>query len=398
MMFMKTMNFSNPAISCGVMLALMGLTLSRPVIAQPLSASFFLPPTAENFVRITSPANHATFYAPVDIPIFAFAREEQVAPMATPIEYTNVEFYAGTKDLGPGFCLTATNPPRAFPLPTYLLRPLPCLGAMYCLVWTNAPVGSFALTAVARGHGLNLLSSVVRTSAPVNITILVATNTQNSLDKVTLLATDPVAIAATNACWIWPGMTNATPSWTNWPPKKWQSLTNWGPKNALFTVFRYGDVRSNLTVNYRIGGTASNGVDYVELPGSVAFPVGEAAALIPVVPIDNRLTTLSKTVLLSLNADTNSPPDYTVGVPARAAALILDYWPRPLPMLLSDHWFHFNTNGPDGAWFELQHSSDLLNWTSVSTNQVIHGSIDYVDPDAPDNALRFYRFAPLTKP
>jgi len=38
----------------------------------------------------------------------------------------------------------------------------------------------------------------------------------------------------------------------------------------------------------------------------------------------------------------------------------------------------------------------MINWTPVCTNQVIDGSIDFVDPDAANNASRFYRAVPLT--
>ena len=95
------------------------------------------------------------------------------------------------------------------------------------------------------------------------------------------MATDPIAIAGTNAYWTWPGMTNPIPTWTNWPPPHFQAFTNWGPKNALFTVRRFGDVSSNLTVNYNISGSASNGVDYATLTNFVTVPAGEAYALIP---------------------------------------------------------------------------------------------------------------------
>ena len=217
---------------------------------------------------------------------------------------------------------------------------------------------------------------------------------------VSIVATDPIAIAATNAYWFWPGITNAVPAWTNWPPPHWGYTTNWGPKNALFTVRRFGDASAALTVNYNIGGTASNGVDYATLTNFVTIPAGEAYGLIPVVPIDNGSTNFSKTVVLTLAPDTNTPPDYIVGIPSHAAALILDYWPRPLPFLLSDGSFHVNlsgtTGGPDGAWFAAQISSDLQNWTSVSTNQVFQGSIDFMDPDAPNNSVRFYEAVPVT--
>ena len=103
---------------------------------------------------------------------------------------------------------------------------------------------------------------------------------------MSIVATDPIAIAGTNA-YVWRGVTNATPSWTNWSSATFQWFTNWGPKNALFTVRRFGDVSSNLNVNYSIGGTASNGVDYAALLGFVTVPAGSAYALIPIVPIDN---------------------------------------------------------------------------------------------------------------
>jgi len=382
--------------------------VAQRVTAQTLS--FFGLPTPEQIVRITTPANHATFYTPVDIPIFAFVHEEG-GQFGLPYTFTNVDFYySGTNDLGQkftnslgaGFCLSSNNPPPVFPFQTYAIRPLVSLNPMYCLVWTNAPVGSFALTVVAR-RPLSLgtqpppgVTATSWTSAPVNVTILASTTNSNPTDVVSIVATDPIAIAGTNACWIWPGITNTTPAWTNWPPPKWGYVTNWGPKGAVFTVRRFGNAATNLTVHYTIGGTASNGVDYVELPGSVTIPPGEAYALIPVVPMDHGVTNLSKTVVLALPADTNVPPAYTLGFPRQAAVLILDYWPRPLPWLLADRSFHLNTSGPDGAWFSVQNSPDLQNWTTVSTNQVIHGSIDYVDPGAPNYSSGFYRAVPLT--
>jgi hypothetical protein len=210
---------------------------------------------------------------------------------------------------------------------------------------------------------------------------------------VSIVATDPIAIAGTNS-YVWPGITNATPAWPNWPPPLWQSFTNWGPKDALFTVRRYGDASNPVTVNYAIGGTASNGVDYAALPGYVTIPAGGAYALIPIVPIDTG--PFPKTVVLTLSASSNLPPDYLVGIPSRAAALILNNWPRPLPFRLPDGSFHLNASGPDGAWFTVQNSSDLQNWSAVSTNQVFQGSIDFIDPDAPNASSGFYRAVPVT--
>jgi len=369
---------------------------------DPVFGSALGPP-----VRIASPPNHAVFYAPVDIPIFAYTRSE--------VRFTNVEIYTNGVDLGPATDLSSTNRAIFGQLASPDVMSTVALGrlqSLWCLVWTNAPAGSYVLTAVARGNELTgepepgeLLS---RTSAPVNITILSSITGANPTNIVNIVATDPIAIAGTNTSWIWPCVTNTVPSWTNWPPPGWAYSTNWGPKAALFTVRRFGDASSDLTVNYNIGGTASNGVDYVALPGYVTVPAGDGDALIPIMPIDNGSNNVPKTVILTLQASTNQPPEYLVGCPRRAEAIILYHWPRPVPLplagaspsggLLPDGSFHYSDIGPDGAWFEVQSSTDLLNWSCVGTNQVFQGSIDYADPNAAANANSYYRYVQLSGP
>jgi hypothetical protein len=406
---MKTMRLLQTARWCGVAgvilcLTFPGFTFAQLVPGNPIDPIFGPP------VRIISPPNRATFYAPVDIPLFAYevpyiiVKEEGRSGLDedVPVTFTNVEFYAGTNDLGPGYDLGSSTPPPSPILANFVLTKINAdrLGSRYCLVWSNAPAGAYALTAVATGNRAGLeplmpLEPVSWTSAPVNITILASTANSNPTDMVGIVATDPIAIAGTNAC-VWLGMTNATPAWTNWPPPSWQSFTNWGPKNALFTVSRFGDASDAITVNYNIGGTASNGVDYATLPGSVTLPAGGAYALIPIVPIDTN--NFPKTVVLTLTPSTNTPPDYVVGFPPRAAALILHSWPRPVPFLLPDGRFHLYGSGPDGAWFCIQTTSDMANWSCISTNQVFQGWIDFVDSDPATNSVRLYRAAPLAGP
>ena len=65
--------------------------------------------------------------------------------------------------------------------------------------------------------------------------------------------------------------------------------------------------------------------------------------------------------------------------------------------MLPGSCFHLATPGPDAAWFSVECSTDLVNWTSICTNQVINGSIDFVDPDAASNSSRFYRAVPLNQ-
>lgn len=402
---MKLMLLSWTAIRRGALLSL-ALSLLTPAFGQIIYPPIYPPTIAAPFVRITSPANHATFFTPVDIPIFAFAREGTY-------DYTNVEFFASTSnhvyDLGSGVSLSLSNvPPKVF-IPTYVIRAEPRLGAVYTVVWTNVSAGTYALTAIARAGGFvppeEYPNGLTRTSPPVNITVIAAVTNQNPADVVTVVATDPIAISSTNAYWVWEGLTNSTPSWTNWPPKHWQLFTNYGPKNAVFTVRRFGNAISNLTVNYRVGGTASNGVDYLDLPGTVTIPAGEGYGLVPVIPIDNGKSNFLASVVLTLTASTNSASPYTVGYPFCAEALVMDYWPHTIypvlppvypPIFLPDQSFHVSIAGPDGAWVGLQTSPNMINWTTVSTNQVFQGSIDYFDPNAAGNPSGYYRTIPLT--
>ena len=171
----------------------------------------------------------------------------------------------------------------------------------------------------------------------------------------------------------------------------WQFFTNCGPKNASFAVRRYGDTNDDLTVSYAIGGTATNGIDYVPLSGSVTIPAGERRTDIAVVPLDDGPPDRNSTVVLKLMAGTN----YVLGFPRSAAALILDQGaPRWGEGMLSGNAFHLSSGGPDGAWFHIDFSTDLINWTTICTNQVVNGSIDFIDPDAASSPSRFYRTVP----
>ena len=85
--FMKTRGRLPTASRCGEWVFIFLLAFLPSASAQVID------PILAPVPRIVSPANHALFYAPVDIPIFAYALR------------TNVEFYAGTNDLGPGISL-----------------------------------------------------------------------------------------------------------------------------------------------------------------------------------------------------------------------------------------------------------------------------------------------------
>ena len=135
---------------------------------------------------------------------------------------------------------------------------------------------------------------------------------------VSIIATDPIAVE--------PGSSNRiyfTPLFPT-PFTNYFSPTN----TATFLVRRISptvvgsltNTNSDLTVYYNIGGTASNGVDYVTLPGFVTIPAGKNFALITVNPledIDASNAPAFSTVVLSLYV----PPTVTSVPPPVLARL-----------------------------------------------------------------------------
>lgn len=350
------------------------------------------PPTNSPYsVRIISPANNSVFFAPVDIPIFASVTHPNDSNV---MEQTEVSFYDDkTNFLGNGLPIplpvagTNSSSPVPFGYPTNL----------FYLVWSNAPAGNHVLTAIATFNILNPPISLLLPSAPVNVTVLASPPPPtNRPPIVNIVATDPVAVAGTNS-WVWMGESNSPPTWAAWPSATCALVTNCGPKTATFTVHRFGDTNDDLTVTYNIGGTASNGVDYVALPGYVTVPAGERAALITIVPIDNVSPAVTKTVILTLTPSTNVPPGYIVGLPPRAAAIIVNPpGPTPVATSLPDRCFQLSMPGPDGAWFSIESSTDLINWVPICTNQVVNGFINFIDPPAPGSHGKYYRVVPVT--
>ncbi|MCX6903133.1 MAG: Ig-like domain-containing protein [Verrucomicrobia bacterium] len=358
-------------------------------IGSPSTATVTItPPKATNLapvVRLTSPPNGAAYRAPVSIPLFAYASDPD-GSVAT------VEFFAGANSLGFGQHVTAVPPP----LPPGPIQP-PILIVVptnyWELVWSNAPLGTnITLTAKATDNG-----GAATVSAPVNVTILPSLPPPtNRLAIVSIVATDPVAIEGTN-CWPWVALSSAAPTWSNWLAASavCRSFTNCGPKNATFTLFRSGATNDDLAVTYAIGGTATNGLDYVALPGLATIPAGQRSTAVSVVPLDDGPPDFNSTVILKLIPGTN----YLVGVPPSAAAIILDSRsPLPMAAILPGGSFSLSAAGPDGAWFHVESSTDLVNWVPICTNQVVNGSVNFVDPNAATAPARYYRTVPEAGP
>jgi hypothetical protein len=73
-----------------------------------------------------------------------------------------------------------------------------------------------------------------------------------------------------------------------------------GTNPGLFTVTRTGSTTDPLTVDYTIGGTATNGTDYTSIKKNVTIPAGAASATIALIPTDDALAEGNETVSLTL--------------------------------------------------------------------------------------------------
>jgi hypothetical protein len=330
------------------------------------------PPPPTNIppiVAIVSPPNGAVYIAPADVLIYADARDPDGF-------VRTVQFFANGASLG----IVTNNPLMAPPLTAatangsviYPVNP-------FHLLWTNVPTGEYTLTAVATDNG-----GATATSAPVNISVV---SPSNAPPVVTIYATDPIAVEGTNYMCYRPATAFAN----------YCSGTN----TATFLVRRTGADGSGLVVDYSISGTASNGVDYVALPGYVAIPAGQDYGLITIVPLDHTNVTAAvlKTVILTLvvpPVPVSNPPPYIVGWPGKAEAVIIEdrIMPGPVTGILPDQSFHLCLPGTNGMNYCVQVSPDLISWLPVCTNTVVKGSIQFADPETGSYNGRYYRVVP----
>ncbi len=96
------------------------------------------------------------------------------------------------------------------------------------------------------------------------------------------------------------------------------TATEAGLTTGRYTFTRTGDTAADLTVNYRVTGTATAGSDYVALGTSVVIPAGKTRVTKTLTPKQDNLQELPETVILTLKQS----PNYAVGTPARATVTI----------------------------------------------------------------------------
>jgi hypothetical protein len=97
-----------------------------------------------------------------------------------------------------------------------------------------------------------------------------------------------------------------------------------GPVAGRFTISREGDLDAPLTVNLLITGSATNGVDYQNVPASVTIPADQTAAVLSILPYVDATVEFGETVALQI-VDSSG---YLTGTAASAQIVIEDLKPQ----------------------------------------------------------------------
>ena len=105
------------------------------------------------------------------------------------------------------------------------------------------------------------------------------------------------------------------------------SLPNAGEPNinGQFTVRLDNDKIAppgGIVVSYTTSGTATPGLDYTELSGTVTIPAGASAAMIPIAVLDDEIFELEETVIVTLTATDH--PGATIHPSANTAPVIIE--------------------------------------------------------------------------
>ena len=180
---------------------------------------------------------------------------------------------------------------------------------------------------------------------------------------VSIVATDPIAIEGTN-CWTWPGLISPVATWSNWFAASaiFRFYTNCGPKDATISVFRFGDTNAISTWTMPSAAPPPTAL-ITSRCRAVTIPAGQRRADITIVPLDDGPPDITSTVVLKLIPDATGT-NYLLGLPRAAAAIILDSQsPQAVTGMVPGAAFNLAAAGPDGAWFHVEYSTDLINWT-----------------------------------
>ncbi|MGZ8938130.1 MAG: Ig-like domain-containing protein [Limisphaerales bacterium] len=141
-----------------------------------------------------------------------------------------------------------------------------------------------------------------------------------------------------------------------------------GADNGSFRITRSFADENPLTVDLLMGGTAQNGIDYLELGTSVVIPAWETNRIIMVVPVAENLVEEGETVTIQIR----SSASYTIGSPSSAVITIADGVNSPPTITqIADQGIEAGLSSGDLAFQvgDLETPASNLQITGVSSNE-----------------------------
>ena len=149
-----------------------------------------------------------------------------------------------------------------------------------------------------------------------------------------------------------------------------------GAPNLIYTFTLNQAAFSAVSVNYTIGGTATNGTDYATIASPLVIPAGNTTGTVTVNPTADATIEADETATLTLAAGTG----YTVGVPNSATGTILN---DDLPNLtINDVTVTEGNSGITNATFTVSLSAPAgpggVTFNIATANGTATGGVDYV--------------------
>jgi hypothetical protein len=370
------------------------------VVGSPDRATVFIndAQTSSNhvpYVQLNQPREGDVFVAPTSIVLQAYAQDAEDGNNLT------VQFFAGTNSLGFGTFVPTLCPSPYCPY--------------YSLTWSNPPLGNHALIARATDS-----AGATAASAEVHISVVSSSNAMPS--NVTFVASGSV----------WKYNDTGADLGTAWRARDYDDWA-WpaGPAELGYgdgdeaTVVSYGTnvMNKNITTYFRrwfhvsnvwhIAGLNArmteddgavvylNGVEVFRsnLPdGTISYnTLASSVAENNVVefPIPARwLINGSNVVAVEMHQVNPTSSDISFDLELRGVIGKRQPWMTIAPQCvdeLSTNGCRMYISGDAPATFVVECSTNLVNWTAISTNTMWGSSIEVVDPAAGSGPPRFYR-------
>jgi uncharacterized protein YjiK/phosphodiesterase/alkaline phosphatase D-like protein/arylsulfatase A-like enzyme len=114
---------------------------------------------------------------------------------------------------------------------------------------------------------------------------------------------------------------------------------------GVFTVTSDAKANTDLTFNYTVGGTATNGVDYTKLTGTATIAAGQSSVDIAVKPVDDGVAEGNESVFLSLTSGSGYSTNATKSA---ATVTIIDNGTTPVGTTGDDSLFAIPGSKFDG--------------------------------------------------